>query len=373
MGEAYKIQCLVPDLPSPQDIGPFLEEMHSARWYSNFGPLNKRFEFEIENFVPVIDGANKNTAVSFSSATTALEAVLSVLELAEGARVLVPTLTFPATATAVLNAGFTPVFCDVDPDHWDLSPALARKALSQTAVDAVMPVAVYGKPVDVRAWDEFSAETGLPVVVDAAAALGQQVAGKHVHLAFSLHATKPFSVGEGGLLLTPDTGVAERARSWSNFGFAGPGGVISRVGTNAKMGEFYAATGLAQLARWSTIKSRRARVLAMYKSALTKLDNEIQTQGAGDEFIPATFVINTGGRAKMVADRMAESGIHTRFWYLPPLYEHPALVSLAAGLDIDACFPETEKLKNSLIGLPFHSFLTQEEVNLVCSSLAEAL
>lgn len=373
MGEDYKIQCLVPDLPSPQDVLPFLEEMHAARWYSNFGPLCKRFESEIEKFVPVAGNGPRNTAVSFTSATAALEAALRVLGLRQGARVLVPTLTFPATATAVLNAGFTPVFCDVDPEQWDLSPDLARDALKQTPVDAVMPVAVYGKPVDVQAWDEFVAESGLPVVVDAAAALGQQQAGEYVHLAFSLHATKPFSVGEGGLLVTPDANLAARARSWSNFGFAGPGGVISQVGTNAKMGEFYAATGLAQLARWNDIKSRRAKVLEMYRKALTPFGYAIQLQAADSEFIPATFVVNTNSKAQAVANQLSQDRIHTRFWYLPPLYEHPALVSLAGGLDHSACFPVTEQLKTSLIGLPFHAFLTQEDVQSVCSSLSAVL
>lgn len=373
MGEDYKIQCLVPDLPSPQDMLPFLEEMHSARWYSNFGPLCKRFESEIEKFVPVMGNGPRNTVVSFTSATTALEAALSVLGLRPGARVLVPTLTFPATATAVLNAGFIPVLCDVDAEQWDLSAELAREALKQTPFDAVMPVAVYGKPIDVLAWDDFAAETGLPVVVDAAAALGQQKAGSHIHLAFSLHATKPFSVGEGGLLVTPDANLAERARSWSNFGFAGPGGVISQVGTNAKMGEFYAATGLAQLARWNDVQSRRAKVMEMYREALAPLSNAIQMQAADGEFIPATFVLNTNGRAQAVAKQLAQDGIHTRFWYLPPLYEHPALVSLADGLDHSVCFPVTEQLKTSLIGLPFHAFLTQEDVQLVCSSLSAVL
>ncbi len=261
MIETYKIQCLVPDLPEPREVLPYLEEMHAARWYSNFGPLNTRFETAMKSFINGGASGPDIDVVTFTSATTALEAALRSLGLRDGARILIPTLTFPATATAVINAGYTPVLSDVDADSWEMLPRHAHDMMTGQAIDAVMPVSAYGKPIPTREWDHFVQETGVPVVADTAAALGQQPAGEHIHLAFSLHATKPFSVGEGGLLVTPDTELAKRARSWSNFGFSGPGGVISQIGTNAKMGEYYAATGLAQIERWTHIKARRQAVL----------------------------------------------------------------------------------------------------------------
>jgi len=373
LSESPKIQCLIPDLPEPRDILPYLEEMHAARWYSNFGPLNSRFETAMKSFIN--DGQNGPDVevVTFTSATTALEAALRSLGLPEGARVLIPTLTFPATATAVMNAGFVPVLSDVDPDRWELLPHHVQQATATQQIDAVMPVSAFGKPIPTDEWDRFVEETGIPVIADTAAALGQQPAGKHIHLAFSLHATKPFSVGEGGLLVTPDTDLAKSARSWSNFGFSGPGGVISQVGTNAKMGEYYAATGLVQIERWQDIKSRRQAVLDMYREALGPLGNQIKWQASDDPFIPATFVIEVGGKAHGIADAMADAGIHTRFWYLPPLYEHPALEGLADGIDPAVAFPVTEGLKHSLIGLPFHAFLSRQDVDDIASTLTRIL
>lgn len=373
MSESFKIQCLVPDLPSPQDTAPFLEEMHAARWYSNFGPLNKRFEQSLQGFIGGREGDTTNHVVTFTSATTALEGAMRALGLPEGARVLIPALTFPATATAIINAGFVPVLSDVCCDSWEMLPSHATAAMANGPIHAIMPVAVYGKPVDVLAWDAFSRATGLPVVVDAAAALGQQPCGELVHLAFSLHATKPFSVGEGGLLVTPDPTLAEKARSWSNFGFAGPGGVISHIGTNAKMGEYYAAVGLAQMNRWPEVVARRQAVLDFYRSALAPLDNLIKWQAASAPFLPGTFVVHTDGKAKATAGALAAAGIHSRFWYLPPLYEHPALKGLVEGLDLSACFPVIEELKHSLLGLPFHGFLTRDDVDQVSSVLAKIL
>lgn len=373
LSEPYKIQCLIPDLPEPQEVLPYLEEMHAARWYSNFGPLNSRFEAAMKPFINEGPDGPAFDVVTFTSATTALEAALRSLELREGARVLIPTLTFPATATAVMNAGFVPILADVDADSWEMLPHHAREAIAQQSVDAVMPVSAYGKPIPTAAWDHFVADTGIPVVADAAAALGQQPVGKHIHLAFSLHATKPFSVGEGGLLVTPDAALAKRAKSWSNFGFSGPHGVISQIGTNAKMGEYYAATGLAQIKRWSQIKARRQRVLDMYRAALAPLGNRIKWQASADPFIPATFVIHTGGQARQVGETMADAGIHTRFWYLPPLYEHPALEGLISGVDPARAFPVTEELKNSLIGLPFHAFLSRQDVDDTVATLTQIL
>lgn len=311
--------------------------------------------------------------VTFTSATTALEAALRALGLREGARVLIPTLTFPATATAVINAGFTPVLSDVDPESWEMLPHHALDAIACQSVDAVMPVSAYGKPIPAEQWDQFVAETNIPVIADAAAALGQQPAGKHIHLAFSLHATKPFSVGEGGLLVTPDTELAKRAKSWSNFGFSGPHGVISQIGTNAKMGEYYAATGLVQIERWPQIKSRRQKILDMYKAALAPLEGQIKLQGSANTFIPATFVIQVDGQAQQIANVMADAGVHTRFWYLPPLYEHPALTGLADGIDPAVAFPVTEELKHSLIGLPFHAFLSGQDVDDIVATLKQIL
>lgn len=373
MTEAYKIQCLVPDLPDPADVLPYLQEMQAARWYSNFGPLNRRFEAEMTKFIEGAADNENGRVLTFTSATSAIEAALRALQLPSGAKILIPALTFPATATAVINAGYVPVFSDVDEESWCLTPEVAHKEMNRQSIDAVMPVAVYGRPIDMALWDEFAEATGIPVIVDAAAALGQQPVGRSVFVAFSLHATKPFSVGEGGLLITPDPETAERAKSWSNFGFLGPGGVISQVGTNAKMGEFYAATGLAQLKRWDEVKARRASVMATYKKELAPLGNKITLQQGIDEFIPATFVVKTQGVAKKLAEELEQAGVHTRLWYLPPLYEHPALIEYAEGLDIAARFPVTEALKDDLIGLPFHSFLSEGDIAFVCKTVASSI
>ena len=121
-----------------------------------------------------------------------------------------------------------------------------------------------------------------------------------------------------------------------------------------KWANFYAATGLAQLKRWDQIIDRRTEVLSAYQTRLKPLDNALVWQQADEGFVPATLVVRTQGKAKAIAEHLKNEGIHTRFWYLPPLYEHPALVQFAKGQAPASDFPVTEALKHDLIGLPFH-------------------
>lgn len=193
------VPLLVPDMPSPETLMPWLERMHSARHYSNFGPLVRELESEFaRRFDMPLD-----SLTTVSNATLGLELVLQALELAPKSRVLLPAFTFVATATAVIRAGHVPVLADVDPESWMLTPDIARAACADTRVDAVLPVATFGMPHDMQAWQRFEESTGLPVVIDAAAAYGSQWLQKaQGTLVFSLHTTKSLPAGEGGLVVS---------------------------------------------------------------------------------------------------------------------------------------------------------------------------
>jgi len=362
----------VPDLPAPDTVLPYLQEMHENRWYSNFGPLVKRFEAELKAFLERENGAEGCHVATFSSATTALELALKAMNLPAGANILVPAVTFPATALVVMNAGLTPVLADVDRETWELSPAIANAALAKDDYAAVIPVAAFGRPVDTAPWVAFQKETGVPVVLDVAAALGQQDIHKDMTYCFSLHATKPFGVGEGGLLVSGDEALITLSRSLSNFGFQGPAGVVQQAGTNAKFAEYFAAVGLVQAARWQEVAGRRQAVLDLYLAGLKKAGNAVTLQQGTGNFIPAVFPIYLPGKAEALVARMDEAGIQTRRWYLPPLYDHPALAHLpVADKETAAPFPVSEELRGGLVGLPFHAFLSNEDIKEICDLVAE--
>ncbi len=360
----------MPDLPTPSAVEPYLQAMHERRWYSNFGPLVTQFEREMAQFLRGGEGQ----AVSFSSATTALELAIRAMGLREGANVLVPALTFPATALAVINAGLRPVFCDVDAESWVLTPDIAEAALQHTSVDLVMPVATFGKPLDAKIWLDFQKSSNVPVLLDAAAALGQQAVVSGVNTVFSLHATKPFGVGEGGLLVTSDADLARKSRSLSNFGFQGTGEVLS-LGTNAKMGEYYAAVGLAQIQRFEDVMASRRTVLSAYLQALKPYENSVGLQQGVEEgaFIPAVFPIYMQGKAPSLTEKLQEARVQIRHWYLPPLYRHKALAGYDVIGMVDSAqgLPVCEDLAASLVGLPFHAFLKNDDIELICQLIGQ--
>ena len=179
---------------------------------------------------------------------------------------LVPAYTFPATANAVVRAGHVPVLSDICPQRWTLTPAIARDALARERFDAVLPVAVFGVAILVEAWDAFNAQTGVPVIVDAAAALGAMEGARRVVVAYSLPATKPLGIGEGDVIATTDAAFAARVRKMINHGFEA--GEVTTAGTNARLCEYASAIGLAQLARWPRILARRRVIWNRYRERL---------------------------------------------------------------------------------------------------------
>ncbi len=365
--EKYKIKALVPDLPEMTDIAPLLAEMDHTRWYSNFGPLNDRFETLLKETLEW--GAAGVHVVTVSNATLGLRLALISSGLQHGARVLVPAITFPATVLAVQEAGMMPVVADVDPDSWELTPATARAAQSAGQVDAVMPVSVFGYPLNDAAWAEFSAETQTPVIMDAAAALGSQTVSSGISAVFSLHATKPLGIGEGGLFVTHDKAVADRVRYLSNFGFDFRTGQVSfEGGTNAKLAEILAAVGIMQMKRVAQIQQARAQVLGWYRTAIEALDHRVSFRVNSDHLTPATLMVDAGSNKDRFKTALEASGIQSRDWYLPPMHHHKAFK------EIETFGPLTvsDRLADRLLGLPFHSFLSEGDISLIADVIAGA-
>lgn len=363
-----EIRCLVPDLPSAADLRPWLERIDANRWYTNHGPLLCEFE---ERMTAIVRGRDPVFCVGLASGMAALELGLRALNAGPGCRVLMPALTFPATAQAAVRCGAEPVFADVCPQRWILSPEIAREAMARIRVDAVVPVATFGCPLPAAEWDTLARDTGVPVLVDAAAALGQQRVGGLAHWAFSLHATKPFGIGEGGLFVTGSADLAERVRRIANFGFECR---IVQVadGTNAKLSEYAAAVGLAQLERWPALLARRHAVFRAYRDALAELPSVSLQVGAHDA--PATLCVLLPVAADCVAGLLARRGIETRRWYVPPLNRHPPFAGArCVGPDGHDRLPVTERLAERLLGLPFHTRLDAAAVHRIVGALRDAL
>ncbi len=361
------IACLVPDLPSSAMVAPYLERVDTARWYTNFGPLVRELEDRLEGLLASVGAPSETRVVTCSTGTSAIDAGLAALQLPPGSRVLVPALTFPASALAIIGAGHVPVFSDVCPRRWQLTPKIARRVIAEQRIDLVMPVTTYGRATAVDEWDQLTIDTGVPVLIDAAPAFGEQSIGRTTSVAFSFHATKPFGIGEGGAFVSADPELAARARIYTNFGFVD--GVVERFGTNAKLSEYHAAVGLAQLERWPALLRRRQRVWTAYRRHLRGMDG-VQLQSWPTARAPALLIVRLVADAATVAARLADVGVHTRRWYVPTLVDHPAF---APYVPADPKLPVTEHLAPHLLGLPFHTALDDDDIAYVCDALERAV
>ena len=371
------IKLLVPDLPSADSLLPLLRRIDAARWYSNFGPLVNELEAQMSQHwptpAPSINGDLPGLhVITLNTGTAPLELGIAALQLQEGSKVLLPSFTFPATASAVVRNNLQPVFSDISADTWQLTPNIARGIAKHHPLRLVMPVATFGCPLDCAAWDHFVEETGIPVLMDAAGAFGNQPIGKLTHVSFSMHATKPFGIGEGGLFVTRDPEMASRVRCLSNFGFQS--GLVTRPGTNAKLSEYAAAVALAQWLRWPSQQSARRTQWITYAEQLHHL-NGVQLQaGFSSSALPANVVISLACSSGPVGRILAGSGIETRRWYCPPLHLHPAFAGFApTKSDVVRLFPVTEVLAANALGLPWHHLLSVQDFSRINRCLAQAI
>lgn len=364
------IPVLKPDLPIARDLLPWLELIDASGQYTNFGPMVRRFESALADSF-AIAGMPCN-AVTTSSGTAALELGLAAHDLPRGSRVLLPSFTFAAAAGIVLRMGLEPVFADVDVLTWQLTPNIARTAAQRVPLALVLPASAFGCTVDVDGWDRFVADTGIPVLIDAAAAYGNQQIGQAAAVVFSFHATKPFGIGEGGMLVTRDGTLSARIRRLSNFGFAN--GVSHAVGTNAKMSEYAAAIGLAQLDRWPARQQRRRVLWDGYSALLSALPGTLMQQGFRHAALPAVAVLRLPLPAEPAGDALKKAGIHTRRWYHPPLHLHPAFADCArVGPMGDTQLMNTEFLATHALGLPWFADMSEAQCERVARTLHTVL
>jgi dTDP-4-amino-4,6-dideoxygalactose transaminase len=262
----FRYRLVAPDMPAPSEYLPLLEEIFENSWYSNFGPLVRRFERALLARM----GAPEETCVTCCSATAGLSAAL--LATGRSGPVLLPAFTFPASLAAARMAGMSAIVTDVDADEWTLRGTLLDSALTETGASVAMLVAPFGMGRDLAAELAICRKRGAAVVLDNASGLGAersaQCLGENVFQVFSMHATKPFAVGEGGAIFAHR--VHDCAlRSALNFAlksYSEPGGPT--WGFNGKMSEFHAAVGISQLGRIGAIVSRRQAFAATYRDRL---------------------------------------------------------------------------------------------------------
>lgn len=362
------IPVMRPQLPTADKLLPYLQRIDEARYYSNHGGLLRDFERRLSRHFNV---APKQLAV-VSNGTTALSAALLAAGAKPGTRCLLPAWTFVASAAAVWAAGLTPHFIDVSVDTWMLDPEVLRRRADLDGVGAVMVVSAFGAPVPTRAWDAFTADTGIPVIIDGAAAFDTvamipAARPRRAPVMISLHATKAFGIGEGSLVLSADESLMHRLSQICNFGFGNvPEGQL--LGYNGKLSEYHAAVGLAMLDEWETRRQRLSDLTKRYIEGLAAIPGVRMSPSYGSGWISCYCNISVDDRAAMVIDRLKYVGIETRRWWRSGAHVQPAYQAFPRDL-----VPVSEDLAKRVFGLPFYHDVSEDQVSRVLACLRSAL
>jgi dTDP-4-amino-4,6-dideoxygalactose transaminase len=354
-----------PKLPNADRLLPYLREIDAARWYSNEGPLSRRFERRLAEHA---GASSADEVVVVANATAALTATLMALDAEPGTLCLMPAWTFAASGHAVVQAGLRPWFVDVDPFDGALSPAAAARFAANPPgrLGAVLVVSPFGRPVEVGEWEAFRRHTGVPVVLDAAAAF-DVVRASAIPTVVSLHATKVLSTGEGAFVAWTDVVGVRAIRQRINFGFT-DSREARAAAINGKHSEYAAAVGLAALDEWPATRAAYARVAREYASAFEGIARVRLQAGYGSEWVSATTIVQVPpGRIARVENALAGASIGSRRWWGDGLARHEAFADC-----LREQLPVTEALASTTLGLPCWPDLPAETLARIAHVVADA-
>ncbi|MFN0027478.1 MAG: DegT/DnrJ/EryC1/StrS family aminotransferase [Acidimicrobiales bacterium] len=378
-------------MPSLQDIHPYFGLAEKIRWYSNGGPCWEQLSRRIEQFVgpgvhavPVTNGTLGIMALLDQVAhrpplrtTTGL--IGRAPNPAGASLVITPSYTFAAAASAIIWSGLTPLLVDVDPVTWQLAPEALALALDthRGQVAAVLATASFGCPPPpevTNAWQYACDRHLVPLVIDAAAGFGARdssgalIGGRGTAEVFSFHATKPFAVGEGGVITTTDEELAARLVQLINFGFDQQRQVAMPGGFNAKMDELHAAVGLAVMDGYPLVLSNRRAAAKIIVDAIRPLGYRFQPgcEGSTWQHVPAQ-VPEGVERDRLMSDLLS-AGVEARAYFDVPLHAHQAYADLprCGSLSI------TEHLAAGALSLPMANDLSAREIERVVHAVQAA-
>jgi perosamine synthetase len=349
----------------------YVRECLESTWISSRGEYIERFERE---FAAICGAAH---AVACNTGTAALHLAMLALGIGPGDEVIVPTLTYVASANAVRYTGATVRFVDSDPETWNLDPADVERKLGPRT-RAIMAVHLYGQPAEMEPLIAMAQEHGVDLIEDAAEAHAASYRGRPVGAlgtigTFSFYGNKIITTGEGGMVVTDDAALAERATL-----FRGQGQAFDRlywfpvIGYNYRMTNIEAAIGLAQLEELGVRLARRRDIAARYRSNLAGVPGVV-LQGRAAESRSANWLVGAVLPVRAAVERDAVAallrgwGIETRPFF-HPIHTMPPYADIQAGR-----LPVAEELSARGICLPTWAGLTDEDTDRVSERLSAAL
>ena len=368
----------------------YVNECLRTGWISSAGRFIEEFEEKWAAYCGMKYG------IAMSNGTTALQAAVRSLNLKPGDKIVIPTFTIVSCAQAVTYNDCVPVLVDCEADTWCMNVEQVREKVEDNyahgdgRIKAIMPVHIYGHPVDMDPINELAERYGLFVIEDAAEVHGAQyLSGRHSkepawkrcgglgHVStFSFYANKLITTGEGGMVLTSDASLAETARGFRNLCFL-PGRRFyhERLGYNFRMTNLQAALGVAQLERMDEIVAKKRWIGQAYTDRLgdiSSLQLSVEKTWARHVYWMYSIVIDeaTGINASVLAFRLRGMGVETRPFFLG-MHEQPVFHDM--GLFLNERYPVAERIANQGLYLPSGLTLTESQIDNICEIVRTVL
>jgi len=347
----------------------------ASGWVSSIGPFIDEFETQFANTIGVSD------AIAVANGTVALHVALHALGIGRGDEVILPDLTFVATAHAVLMTGATPVLVDVDPRTWCLSPELVARAITKRT-KAVIAVHLYGHPADMRALSDLCRPRGVALIEDAAEGLGASIDGVQAGAlgdvgTFSFYGNKTITTGEGGMVTTNNRTLATKIRFLKDHGMSPKRRYYhSELAFNYRMTNIQAALGVAQLTQLGRFLSRKEKISRGYASGIRAVDVELNpvTPGVHNSLWMSSLLLGRSWSSARddIAMMLELRGVDTRPFF-EPMSSLPHLARYrCVGPDGGEC-SVSKRLSARGLNLPSSCALTDADVAMIASIVSEVL
>lgn len=361
---------------TPREISYVTDAVTNA-WYGNANMYHERFEAAFAAYVGVPH------AVALPSCTSAIHLALMALGVGPGDEVVVPDVTWIASAAPVSYVGATPVFADVDEHSWCISAESLERCITPRT-RAVIPVDLYGNVPDMAAVLAVADRAGVPVVEDAAEAIGSEYHGRRagsfgVAGVFSFHGSKTLTTGEGGMLVSDRDDLHRRVLFLRDHGRT-PGDRMfhnTEVGWKYKMSSMQAALGLAQLERIDELVERKRQIFGWYRDRLQGIPGVTlnhEAPGVKNTYWMVSVILDPryGVEKDELQRMMGDAGVDTRPFFRP-LSSLPAYAHLPQAAEARERNEVSYRLSPWGLNLPSGLNLDEPTVDRVCQGLAGAL
>lgn len=346
----------------------YVTDCIKTKWISSKGKYVGEFEEKFSRYCGVKYG------ISTTNGTAALHLALASLGIGKGDEVIVPTFTMIASVNPIVYTGARPAFVDADPKTWCMDTSKIEEKITKNT-KAILPVHIYGHPCDMDAIMKIAKEHGLLVIEDAAEAHGAEYKGKKVGsfgdaACYSFYANKILTCGEGGMVITNNEALAEKARALKDLAFGEKIRFLHQyLGFNYRMTNIHAAIGLAQLENIDKLVEIRRKNAKLYNSLLKDVKGITlppEEKWAKNVYWMYSILVEDdfGISRDMLMEKLKGEGIDTRTFFIP-IHRQPVYPEYNGEK-----YPVADELSRKGINLPSGPTLKKEDIEYVVESIA---